>query len=128
MGQDVSKEAKTRGGLLSLVLILMIIGQSWFAYLFFTAFLGLPYNAYGEYFASFPTWTLVASASTYLLNIIFLIAIWRWKKWGIFGLIVSWVVNIVIISTVQGISILPGSLLGLVILGLLIKRKWHFFE
>jgi len=145
MAQDMPVETKKRGWALSLLLVLMTFGSCgfiWFAYLYLMALLGLPYHPLTpaetvvpieRYIGpATPTWYPVAIVVIYVLNVVFLIAVWRWKKWGVFGFYAAWFASVVAaalavdFSTV--ISAIFRPLIPLTLLGFLVSRKWRFFE
>jgi len=75
-----------------------------------------------------PSWYLVVFAGLALANLGFLIAIWRWKKWGVFALIASSVIA-VLINLMIGVRI-PNALsplIAIAILVVLVKPRWHLF-
>lgn len=109
-------EAKQRHGCLTAYLVAMIVLNSITAliYIFGTDFIkkGVP-NA--------PTWTLPVLAVGGILNVVFAVALFRWKKWGFFGFvamsILALCVNLTIglnifqiILGLAGIAILYGVL------------------
>ncbi len=135
------KETRSRGWGLSLLLILMLCGQLWFAYLLFTSLLEVPYHPLvpdeppvplEAYFGpSFPIWLPIITVTLSILTIIFLLSIWRWKKWGVYGLMATWVIGVVVNISVWGITYVPcflPTLVFLAILGFLMKRKWQLFK
>ena len=75
----------------------------------------------------------IAAISVSILQIIFIIGIWLWKKWGVFGYGATNLITPIIaflrvgsfsdtvISLVQGLSMI-------LVLYLLVKQKWQFFE
>jgi hypothetical protein len=109
-------EAKQRHGCLTAYLVVMIVLNSMTAllYIFGTAFInrGLP-NA--------PSWALPVLAVGAILNVVFAVALFRWKKWGFFGFvaisILALCVNVTIglnifqiIVGLAGIAVLYGVL------------------
>ena len=63
-----------------------------------------------------------------LLNIIFIIILFKWKTIGFFGYVVSSVIAFVINLVIgNGILSIP-DLIGPVVLYLLLRSKWDYFE
>lgn len=108
-----SRETKTRGGCLTLWLVFWLIGA-------------ITYQLQWAY----PEWAPVALS---VIQVIFCIAIWKWKKWGVLGFIAAMLIWPVI-GLFSSDFILETStrflyqLSGAFTLGLLVKPKWHFFE
>jgi hypothetical protein len=145
MAQDMPVETKKRGwagALLLVVLVLMGCSTSWRAYVLVTSLLGVPLNPglppesavpIEQYFgASVPSWYPITVAIINVLLLIFIVAIWRWKKWGVFGLYGAWLVAVATQVLALGSSaLLPAllrTLIPLALLGFLIQRTWHSFE
>ncbi len=63
------------------------------------------------------SWTIPALGILAILNVVFAIAIWRWQRWGFWGLVASAVVAFAVNLSI-GVS-LPQALLGLVGLAVL---------
>jgi len=79
-----------------------------------------------------PFWITTLFGILSLLNLIFIIFLFKWKKWAFYGFIVTVIVGFLLdFITLSLTSVLykaiPG-LLGLVILYLLLRRKWNYFE
>ena len=76
-----------------------------------------------------PQWSIYLSAASTVLNIIFVISLFKWKKWALYGFIGLWIVS-TIIEIVIGINvfILFSSIIGLIILIIAIKPNWKYFE
>jgi len=141
MEKEVPAEKKTRGWGLSLLLILMLCGQVYFGYLLLTSLLAIPYHPLAPaetvvpierlFGTPVPTWYPIALEIITVLDMGCLIGIWLWKKWGVYGLFATWFIGILVNLTAGGISALSNmisSLIPLVILGFLIKRKWQFLK
>lgn len=75
-----------------------------------------------------PRWHLGVSIVLSLTNLIFLFAIWKWKKWGVFGLTASIVINIAV-NWISGlrISYVLGPIVGIILLVALVKPRWNLF-
>jgi hypothetical protein len=128
----MAKPVKKRGALLTIWLILMLV-----SYVTSLAILTL-WLFFGKYFtanlselpyAITHVWVIYASIIGALLGIVFTIFLFLWKKWAFFAFCglagIGFVFNII-----QGTSIVLSvlGLLGPVILYLLIRPKWKFFE
>ena len=116
---SVSRETKERGGCLTY----------WLAYAVIIALLVV-------YFApnliSNTPWFLNASIGITVFQIIFIVGIWLWKKWGVFGYaLITFIAPIVTFLRVASISetfiSLIQSLSLILVLYLLVKPKWQFF-
>jgi len=64
-----------------------------------------------------------------ILNIVFSVAVWKWKRWGVFGLGVMSIAA----SFVSGWSVLffylaPVGLVGIIVLAILVRPIWKHFE
>ena len=143
MAQDMPVETRTRGWALGLLLVLMSLGSCaylWFAYLILMSLLGLPYHPAAPVVSieerligtSIPSWYPIAILIITVLNVVFLIAVWRWKKWGVLGLYGAWFATVaasaLAVDTSAVILAIVRPLIPLVLLGFLAKRKWQFFE
>ena len=74
-------------------------------------------------------WAVYFLALSGAANFVFLLAIWKWKKWGLYGFTISGILVFVVNLTI-GIPI-PSSLLGLLGIAtvLLFARPiWQHFE
>ena len=75
--------------------------------------------------ATIATWAIPVFGISSLLNVASAVAIWRWRRWGVYGFVVT--SALVFITNVgRGVPILHGALglLGIVILGVLIRPVW----
>jgi len=117
---SVSREAEDRGGCITY----------WLAYAVIIALLVV-------YFApnitSNTPWFLNASIGITVFQIIFIIGIWLWKKWGVFGYaLITFIAPFVAFLRVASISetliSFIQSLSLILVLYLLVKPKWQFFE
>ena len=118
---SVSRETKERGGCLTYGM----------AYAAFIAVLLVYFALTG--FRSSPDWLRNATLGISVLEIVSLIGIWFWKKWGVFAYAVLVLISPVIAflntqSFLPVITSLIQSLSLLLVLYLLLKPKWQFFE
>ena len=116
-----SRETKTRSGCLGPWLIVTSLG---------TVFVAVNYfNPNFRQAVSALPWAFVAFTVIRGLQIICCIAIWMWKKWGVFGYIaaeVTWL-GINLVTARSNMDFVLG-LSSVVVLVLLVKPKWRFFE
>ena len=103
---------KNRHGCLTAWLVFMLIANS-FAFLYYIFGIASVRMA----FPNAPDWTFPVLTIGCALNIVFAIAILRWKKWGFWGCAVITVVAF-FVNLIIGVNIL-SSLLGLVGIALL---------
>ena len=124
---EISEEKdieKKRGFWLSGFLILMFIANPFTAYFYISnpeAIIDVYPNVTNEilYLLTFLT----------VLNIILALAIWGWKKWGVYGFFVIVVIAFAI-NLYIGLGI-GGSLLGLiggVVIFITTKKRWQHFS
>ena len=122
-------EAKQRDGCLTAWLILMLIANS-ATTLFFVLFR----ERIKSHSPNAPAWAAPTATVASAANVVFAVALFRWKKWGFWGLLGTGILALginLIIGTSVGETIL--GLLGIVILyGLLQageeKRGWTQLE
>ena len=113
---SVSRETKERRGCLAY----------WLAYALLIIYFALS-------FFSNTQWIKIASIGITVFQIIFIIGIWLWKKWGAFGyVIVTMTLPIIAFLDAAPFSrifiILILSLSLILELYLVVKPKWQFFE
>lgn len=71
-------------------------------------------------------------------NVVFVIAIWKWKKWGVYGLLIGLLLGVLVVlmstsgSSPVFVGTLIGSLIGMVIVAgilyLLLRNIWDQME
>ena len=114
---------KKRGGCITAFLIFMFIINPLLAiyYLFAGEFIM-------ESLPGIPAWSLPVLAVFGLINLGLAIAIWKWKRIGIYGLWVS-AVLVLIINLTIGLTPVQSfmGLLGPLIITLLVRPKWASF-
>lgn len=111
--------AGTRGGCLATLLVAWIIlnGLSALYYL-------LAADSLLKALPSFPAWAIPVFALGGLLNVLFAIGVWRWRRWGIYGIVVTnLLASLVNLAYVGVLGALIG-IVGLVLLLLLIRPHW----
>jgi hypothetical protein len=115
---------RKRSGCLTAYLIFALIGNP---------LVGLYYlvegTPVGELPPTLPAWHAVLGLLLSLANFVFVIAIWKWKRWGVYGLVGSALV--VFLLNVISVGILPALLglalgsAGIGILASLLGPAWH---
>jgi len=119
--KSATADARERGIWLSAWLILIGIQSIFYSFLIL--------YLRGQRHDPSPAWILLVLFALSLANVIAVIAIWKWKKWGL---------QLYAILTAIGIAVglmLTGSqlvvfhdIIFLVVLGFLVKDKWSYFE
>lgn len=105
-------EQKQRHGCLTSWLVLVIVANSFTAILYLFAEDSVAKNLSGG-----AKWVVPALAVIGIGNVVFAIALFRWKKWGFFGLAATAIASVVInISAGLSTTLAIGGLAGLVIL------------
>ena len=103
---------KHRHGCLTAYLVFMIIANSATALLYLFGSEAIRRNA-----PNMPGWAFPVLIVAGIFNLICAVALWRWKKWGFWGFVVS---ALVAFAVNLSIGVEPGfALLGLVGLGIL---------
>ena len=106
------EQGKRRHGCLMAWLVLMLIGNSASALIYL-----LGKSMVREQMPDAPEWMFPALIILSLFNLIFAIALLKWKKWGFWGYCVSAIAVLVInLSAGLGVWSALGGLLGVVIL------------
>lgn len=105
-------EGKQRHGCLTAWLVLMIIVNALAALLYLFGSAVIRQNLPNE-----PAWTFPVLAVGCIINIVFSIALFQWKKWGFFGFIATSIVAFVV-NLAVGLNIIQAllGLLGIAIL------------
>lgn len=117
LGQSPKKEkqlseVKERHGCLTTWLVLMIISNTGIALIYL-----LGNGVISQNLPSAPGWVFPLLAMMGALNVVFAIALLKWKKWGFFGFIASSIMAFVV-NLIIGINILQ-AIFGLASVGLL---------
>ena len=109
---DSSPSKKSRHGCLTAYLVLVIVVNSGVA-LFYLWGTGILKRA----FPSAPPWLFVLMAFLNLFNLVFAIALFRWKKWGFWGFCGTTAIALVLnILLGMGIWATLNGVLGVIIL------------
>jgi hypothetical protein len=118
---ELSEEAKVHG-----CLTLWLIGTVLAVIRLIIVIVGGGFELWTDIFG--PRWHLGVSTVLGLTNLIFLFAIWKWKKWGVFGLTTSVVISIAVnLSGGLRITYVLGPIVGIIILVALVKPRWYLF-
>lgn len=120
----MKKGEKNRGVLLTIWLILMLVFNGIAAIAYLTAG-----DAIVTAIPDIQPWVIYVSGIFGLLNVIFTIFLFKWKKWAFMGYcglaVITFIMNLSI-----GVGIIASlfGLLGPIILYLLLKSKWNLLE
>lgn len=87
-------ETKSRHGCLTTWLALMIIANALTVLSY--VILMLPRGAVQSVRLHTPAWALLVLAVSCMANVIFAVALFKWKRWGFFGLLVTTILALVI--------------------------------
>ena len=115
-------ELKIRHGCLTVWLVWLLIANSAIVMIYIFSYLAIK-----EIYPNAPVWAFPILTLGVILNIVFLIALFRWKKWGLWGSVVTYSL-LFIVNLLVGISFIQAflGLSGLVILfGVLQIGKEH---
>jgi hypothetical protein len=116
----VESTERKRGGCLTAFLILMLIGNP---------LAGLYYLLAGstvrQSLPTLPEWAIPVLGLLALANFVFAIAIWKWKRWGVYGFVGSSLVAFLVNLIGIGILVALFGLVGVVILAFLLRPIWH---
>jgi hypothetical protein len=119
-----SKETKKRGFWLTAFLILMFVANPFTAFTYFSN----PELIIQSY-PSISIGLLYFMGVLALLNVVFAIAIWTWKKVGVYGIYGSMALAFCI-NLYIGVGIVGSltGLLGLVLIYFTTKKRWQLFS
>ena len=115
---------KKRGWGLTILIPLSIIGAA-------LSIVTILYDLFTDdsAYVSTPVWQRIPLILNLLLAIVFLVASWRWKRWGCFGLIVLQSLSAVMILATGGqMALMLVSAFGIVFLFAAYKSKEQYFE
>jgi len=118
------EEERKRSGCLTALLILMLIVNPLIGLIYFLAGSNIK-----ETFTSAPDWAIPTLGLFAFANFVFALAIWKWKKWGVYGFGISSIV-IFAINLSIGIPVIQAlfGLAGFVILIILLRPVWNYLE
>jgi hypothetical protein len=118
-GKKKQAVTKQHGTLLTIVLVLMGLHGIVAAYAYYAL------NTAPE--VQRP-WIITMMVVHFLLNIVAAVAIFYWKKWGIYIYVASTIIAVVAGMLAVGIWSLWYMLMPLIILGWILRTKWNYFE
>ena len=124
MDPSQHNEEPVRGGCLTAFLIFMIIVNALTAILYI-----VQHEVIAKSFpALHPALIAVLTLAT-VVNIFLAIAVWKWKKWGVYGFVIVAIFAFAI-NMYVGVPVISAfiGLLGPIILALLVRPKWKFFS
>jgi hypothetical protein len=112
-----------RGGCLTAFLILMFITNPLVAIYYFVTG-----SSVRQALPNMPAWIIPALGIIGIANFIFAIAVWKWKKWGMYGLATT--AGITFFINAIGINILTAiwGLVGVALLAFLLRQVWSQME
>lgn len=119
----MTQPERKRGGCLTAFLVVMLIGNPLTAIYYLVAG-GRVVDA----LPGMPAWIIPVFIVVSVANTVFAVGVWLWKRWGVFGIGVSYIV-VLIINV--GIGLPFNALLGLVgiaILIFLVRPVWGQME
>ncbi len=112
-----------RGGCLTTFLIFMLVVN---------LLVGIYYFAAGSSVAqalpNMPAWVILLLGAIGIANFIFAIAIWKWKKWGMYGFASSAIITFLINATFINVLSAIFGLVGVGILAFLLQQVWSQME
>ncbi len=111
---------RKRGGCLTAFLILMMIANPLTALSYL--FAG---STISESLPDLPAWVIPVLGLLALANFVFAIAIWNWKKWGVYGFAGSTAVALLVNLISIGILGSLFGLIGIAILTFLLRPVWN---
>ena len=117
-------EQKKRGGCLSTFLIFMIIANTSTS-IYYLVSLSLE----GGIVPNMPLWSVYLLLFFGILNTAFGVAVWKWKKIGVYGFVGSAII-IFGVNVTLGINIFTAlfGLVGPAILIILVKPLWNYLD
>jgi MFS family permease len=129
----LQKPRKERGDLLTVFLVLGIVASILIGLSFIILDIQLLFNATGERnlltTLSMPLWTLTVYPILAILYAFSYIALYRWKKWGLYVLIPTAAMTFLLTVVTFGLRIeLVSGLFGAIIIYVLIRPKWNLME
>ena len=109
---------KKRGILLTIWLLIMLIANTYTGY----TFLKLVFSEFG-------TWMYYAYSFVSLLNVVFIISLFMWKRWAFYAFCGSSVLAIVL-NLLMGLGMFAifFGISGPIVLYLFMSSRWKMFE
>lgn len=123
----IPSQERKRGGCLTILLILMLIANP---------LTGLTYLLAGaaitQVLPNVPQWGIFLLGFLSFANFVFALAIWTWKKWGVYGLaassLVTFVFNVLTLGLLAGLFNLLALGIEILILVVLLRPVWNTME
>jgi hypothetical protein len=126
MQKDVIYKFGSRGKFINIMLIVYGL------LLILRLFSLLAPSAFKVVYSDGPSWTYALNALAFLLDLIGLIAIIFWKRWGLFVIIIVTIAFIIFdsiaVNPKPGILTHVITLIPLALLTWAIERKWKYFK
>jgi len=72
-----------------------------------------------------PEWAIPPLGFLGIVNFVCLIAIWKWKRWGMYGFAASAAVTFIINAISLSIFLALFALIGVVLIGFLVRPVWN---
>jgi len=119
-----SPPERRRGGCLTAFLVVMMIVNPLTALVYF---LGASFIKRG--LPDAPAWSMPVLGAFCILNTACAVALWKWKKWGLYGFVFSAVVAL-IVNIVIGLPLaqVVAGPIGVVVLYVLVRPSWTQME
>ena len=121
--ESIQSVQHKRSILLTILLVLMLIVDPIAAFRIF--FIGA---SVGHSLPTMPEWITPVRGLLCIANFVCALAVWKWKKWGIFGLAASGIIALIFNILYNSISDILLGLLGTVLLVLLVRPVWNQME
>jgi hypothetical protein len=117
---NAASAPRARGGCLTILLVLIIVINPLVAIYYITSG-----SSVQDTYPDMPDWALPVLIVFSLANCVFGIALWLWKKWGLYGFAVSSVVAF-IVNIMSGIPVFSAifGFVGLGLLAFLLRNEW----
>ena len=75
-----------------------------------------------------PEWAILPIGLLSLVNLVCVIALWKWKRWGMYGLAFSATGMFIITLISLNLTTAILSMAGVIIIGLLVRRVWNMMD
>lgn len=125
--QQKQNQPKSRGGLLTAWLILMLLANGLMAFTYVGASYNYAIGVSTPLSNSISFFLLLVFAIFSIINVCATIALFKWKKWGLYACCLSSVVAF-FANISLGVTLAFAGLFGLLILILLLRSKWGLLE
>jgi hypothetical protein len=82
----------------------------------------------GQPLSKLPPWIIALFGTSGLAQFVFAMAIWKWKKWGMYGLagvsVIVFFINVIYTNVLSGIL----GLAGVATIAFLLRKTWNQME